>query len=237
MMSTLSWEVSDVADQKATPVEQDADYLERATKFINDAAKMDNVPILYMVAAAFKNEDRAKRAEATIQQLREELRAMAADRNLWRDEHNGDCPNLIMLEERTAELKAVVQRGEEHTHYARFKREAASQARHDGQLEKEQGRWQDAIYKLLVKECGDSIDGGGCDSGDPLDFTLSEVGQGLGILQEQIAALEAEKAPEFNAEVLQVAWLRYSKWFGEDPHGTLPQLRAMLEFLPKVNSK
>lgn len=47
-------------------------------------------------------------------------------------------------------------------------------------MEKEQGRWQEEIYGLVCKQCPTaSIDGKGCESGDPLDVTLSEVGQGL----------------------------------------------------------
>lgn len=48
------------------------------------------------------------------------------------------------------------------------------------------GRWQKAIYDLLRAHVPhpDSIDGGGCDSGDPLDFTLSEISQALEQLKE-----------------------------------------------------
>ena len=53
------------------------------------------------------------------------------------------------------------------------------------ELEKDQARWQKAIYELLVKETGCTIDAGGCDSGDPLDFTLSEISQAIGILKEE----------------------------------------------------
>jgi hypothetical protein len=31
------------------------------------------------------------------EQLKAELTAMTADRNLWQDEHNGDCPNIAEL--------------------------------------------------------------------------------------------------------------------------------------------
>jgi hypothetical protein len=54
-----------------------------------------------------------------------------------------------------------------------------------------ESRWQDAIYQLLRKTCGDSIDGGGCDSGDALDFTLSEVSQGLNMLIDRAELAEA----------------------------------------------
>jgi len=46
------------------------------------------------------------------------------------------------------------------------------------ELETEQGRWQEAIYKLACELAPDAqIDGGGCDSGDPLDLTLDEISQ------------------------------------------------------------
>jgi hypothetical protein len=35
------------------------------------------------------------------------------------------------------------------------------------------------------------------------------------------------------AQGLHAAWGKYVELFGEDPHGTYRQLRAMLEFLPK----
>lgn len=47
-------------------------------------------------------------------------------------------------------------------------------------LDAELGRWQQAIYEQICEACpGANIDGAGCDSGDPLDFTQSEIGQGL----------------------------------------------------------
>lgn len=62
-------------------------------------------------------------------------------------------------------------------------------------VEKEQGRWQKAIYELLVKATDDSIDGGGCDSGDPLDFTLAEISQALGILKEKSESVAPPSLP------------------------------------------
>jgi hypothetical protein len=45
-------------------------------------------------------------------------------------------------------------------------------------MDEEMGRWQDAIYKLACDLAPDAqIDGGGCDSGDPLDLTLDEISQ------------------------------------------------------------
>jgi len=51
----------------------------------------------------------------------------------------------------------------------------------EGPVAKEQGRWQKAIHSLLNRLCpGAEVDGSGCDSGDPLDLTLAEIGQAIG---------------------------------------------------------
>lgn len=47
---------------------------------------------------------------------------------------------------------------------------------------RELARWQDQIRALVIEMSGASpndIDGSGCDSGDPLDLTLSEISQGF----------------------------------------------------------
>jgi hypothetical protein len=47
-------------------------------------------------------------------------------------------------------------------------------------------RWQDSIRDLLCELSGDDgslIDGGGCDSGDPLDLTLQEIRQAWSLNQ------------------------------------------------------
>jgi hypothetical protein len=46
----------------------------------------------------------------------------------------------------------------------------------------EHARWQEAVYLELRRNVPrpNDIDGGDCDSGDPLDFTLSEITQGFG---------------------------------------------------------
>lgn len=61
----------------------------------------------------------------------------------------------------------------------------------DPRIDKELRRWQDAIRDKLI-DLGASdwkIDGAGCDSGDPLDFTLAEVGQGAGHFIDEAEAL------------------------------------------------
>lgn len=75
-------------------------------------------------------------------------------------------------------------------------------------VDKELRRWQDAIRDRLI-ELGApdwKIDGAGCDSGDPLDFTLAEVGQGVGYFVDQLEQLrslnqtQAESIVEFQRE-------------------------------------
>lgn len=57
----------------------------------------------------------------------------------------------------------------------------------------EMGRWQQEIYKLVMELSGNyEIDGAGCDSGDPLDFTLSEISQGFNFLKDQFAEAQKE---------------------------------------------
>lgn len=49
----------------------------------------------------------------------------------------------------------------------------------DKVVDREQARWQKSLYDLSRKHAiaPNEIDGSGCDSGDPLDLTLAEVGQ------------------------------------------------------------
>ena len=68
------------------PALTDEEYLAKAEKFLADAAKMNNAPVPYMIAAAFKNEDRAKRAESELSRLtaKEEQRAwIETPENAW----------------------------------------------------------------------------------------------------------------------------------------------------------
>lgn len=56
------------------------------------------------------------------------------------------------------------------------------------ETDKEAGRWQDAIRETVIRVGevpDDLVDGAGCDSGDPLDVSLSEICQGLNYIAEQ----------------------------------------------------
>ena len=63
----------------------------------------------------------------------------------------------------------------------------------DPRFDREIRRWQDAIRdKLISLGAPDHlIDGAGCDSGDPLDFTLAEVGQGVGYFVDELESARA----------------------------------------------
>lgn len=58
------------------------------------------------------------------------------------------------------------------------------------------GDWQDEIRAEVIRRSGATdfdVDGSGEDSGDPLDPTLTEIGQGFAHMEERIAALEEER--------------------------------------------
>lgn len=92
-----------------------------------------------------------------------------------------DCsiePHLTLLETKLAE--AIAQRD--------TARKLASDS------DKEFLRLQDSIYAILRDEVSETIDGGGCDSGDPVEFTVEEVGQGIEMLKQRIVDAEAALA-------------------------------------------
>jgi hypothetical protein len=75
----------------------------------------------------------------------------------------------------------------------------------DPAMDAELHRWQEGIRDKIIS-CGvpdDIIDGAGCDSGDPLDFTLTEVGQGLNYFIDQLD--ELRKASPSDAAVNEAA--------------------------------
>jgi len=49
--------------------------------------------------------ERVSKAEARVRELEQKLAEMTRDRDLWRDEHNGDCPNKAMVETLEQQLK------------------------------------------------------------------------------------------------------------------------------------
>jgi len=79
-------------------------------------------------------------------------------------------------------------------------------------MDEEQGRWQQSIYEILVAATDDRIDGGGCDSGDPLDFTLTEIHQAIDFLREQ----QVEWNNIATAPADEPLWLWAPDWVDED---------------------
>ena len=72
--------------------------------------------------------------------------------------------------------------------------------------EDELRRWQDAIRNEVIKQSGApdcDIDGGGCESGDPLDLTLTEIRQGFRHVKEsdEVAAACRELIEAFDEHV------------------------------------
>lgn len=83
----------------------------------------------------------------------------------------------------------------DHAPDLRMAFEQATQSAIDASTEAECARWQNAIYELCCAKLKDlpdvNIDGKGCDSGDPLDFTLSEISQAINAWQSATADKDA----------------------------------------------
>lgn len=54
----------------------------------------------------------------------------------------------------------------------------------DEEYDDEIPRWQNTIRDLCISECGQEVDGSGCDSGDPLDLTLAELRQAFNTIRD-----------------------------------------------------
>ncbi len=71
---------------------------------------------------------------------------------------------------------------------------AALIAERDAAIEQEQARWQKRIDDEIVYPVCPNRDGAGCESGDPLDVTISELHQAMNAVSEQCdTATEALK--------------------------------------------
>lgn len=101
------------------------------------------------------------------------------------------------------------------------KRALAAEAERERAEENEQARWQ-ARFEFLHREYG--VDGGGCDSGDPLDFTEAEVRASLTLItDERDDALAAVR--ELRDALWSVHWVQPSyngnpscSWCGVQKH-------------------
>ncbi len=87
----------------------------------------------------------------------------------------------------------------------------------DSATARELRRWQDGIRDMLMQRCGSNIDGSGCDSGDPLDFTIAEIEQAFSIIGDAAEAYHralrtrAEQAERERDEVAAKA-KRLQEW-------------------------
>jgi hypothetical protein len=82
--------------EQPLPELTDAQYIEKATEFLEQAAKMNNVPVPYMIAAAFKNEHQLSTALAQLAQAKKEL----ADRDREMEHYRNSERTLAALEEK-----------------------------------------------------------------------------------------------------------------------------------------
>lgn len=90
------------------------------------------------------------------------LLRIAEDRDQWQR-------RAVENEQGMATLEAKLKDAEERNKALEAEREA-----HGAEIR----RWQDAIRDKLLSQCPQAnIDGAGCDSGDPLEFTLTEINQ------------------------------------------------------------
>lgn len=104
-------------------------------------------------------------------------------------------------------------------------------------LNQDIGEHQDAVRDYLLEACREmgadgDIDGGGCDSGDWRDFTMSELEQGIGIIMDwHDGMLAAGRTPTDQAKA-DAAWLRVVAKFLEDQRLPMsPKLRAIADRL------
>ncbi len=105
-------------------------------------------------------------------------------------------------------------------------------------LEAEQGRWQQAIYELVSSLSGsDTIDGAGCDSGDPLDLSLTEIHQAWNVRENADFDREQEgKEPITEEWLREIGFKVVSRW----PHSVtakehpLFQHRCGVAFIPET---
>jgi len=54
-------------------------------------------------------------------------------------------------------------------------------------------RWQNAIRDLVEAQCGQQVDGSGCESGDPLDLTLTEISMAFNALKDSVLPAESNE--------------------------------------------
>lgn len=92
-------------------------------------------------------------------------------------------------------------------------------------LDNEHARWQVPIYELCKTVLPD-VDGGGVDSGDPLDLTLSEISQVIWHLRERASRASSEPPEEFHDCPHCGHSYRPRVQYGACPHNSRPRASA-----------
>lgn len=141
--------------------------------------------------------DRKERKEFMSETARETAEKIAVDyagnNGLHTYPHDLATAITAALEERDREVERL------EVECDHWKDEAANNSRSAEQAyaarntaeATEQARWQSSIYELLLEHASDDVvDGKGCDSGDPLDFTLTEIGQALNHVADERDSLK-----------------------------------------------
>jgi len=129
---------------------------------------------------------RAREAEEQLAEIQETTRRVMTEECAPDEKH---CTCVPILRTQLAEQQRVglfLQAAHGQALQERDAERARMDAR-DNDVDTEQARWQDAIYKLLLKRVSgtNQIDGGGCESGDPLDLTLTEIAQAINLTEER----------------------------------------------------
>lgn len=119
-----------------------------------------------------------------------ELEAVTKERDEWKSDAIAQRSEVARLEACLGTCRASLTEGD-------AKLEAAEKE-HDGEML----RWQDAIRDLVIAEShapDEKIDGGGCESGDPLDSTLAEIRLGFAHVWDCCAANSATLSAQAEA--------------------------------------
>lgn len=121
------------------------------------------------------------------------------------------------------------------TYNSRLTRELAeARKRNEDAIEAEQARWQKRLDAQIAEVYPDR-DGGGCESGDPLDVTDSELRQAFNYLAEVADELRSQLAAR-DAVIEKAKAIRHlivgsrGRFCSTECLGTCPECRAIAEF-------
>ena len=130
-------------------------------------------------------------SQAVVAQLRAQVREVTAERDEARVEAQAGSEaaelvislrqQLVASQAEARDLRAEVERLRAERDEARACLRAS-----DAERDVEQARWQDRIIAEIARACpGLSVNGAGCESGDPLDFSAAELRQALNHLLDE----------------------------------------------------